>query len=194
LDRNGYVDFKEFVAFFQSLLRREEAEALFRKYSHSGFMDDYNLMKFLCTEQKETEVTLEECGAFLMRMGRSFDSAQLRLETATLTGSPTSPTSPKESLQQTFYMNEYLFSRYLFSDLNSMVNKSKKVTYLLNKAVLLRTWDGRRINLRSFTSIPTPPGSCGCSLYSLTHAFKKTALERIFLILIVHLNVYYVIQ
>jgi hypothetical protein len=124
LDRNGYVDFKEFVAFFQSLLRREEAEALFRKYSHSGFMDDYNLMKFLCTEQKETEVTLEECGAFLMRMGRSFDSAQLRLETATLTGSPTSPTSPKESLQQTFYMNEYLFSRYLFSDLNSMVDPS----------------------------------------------------------------------
>ena len=123
LDHSSAIEFQEFVTFFQGLLRREEVEVIFRKYANpsSMTMDTFQLMKFLCTEQRETFISYEECDSFLMKLSRIYDSSQHRLENCSENGTPT---SPKEPLSRSFLLNEYLFTRYLFSDMNSLIDPS----------------------------------------------------------------------
>jgi hypothetical protein len=84
-------------------------------------MDTFQLMKFLCTEQRETFVSYEQCDAFLTKLSRIYDSSQHLLDNCSQHGTPT---SPKELQQRSFLLNEYLFTRYLFSDMNSLIEPS----------------------------------------------------------------------
>ncbi|KAL0487449.1 phosphatidylinositol phospholipase C [Acrasis kona] len=124
-DKNGTIDFEEFVTFFQSVLKREEVDRIFVKYSsaktHS--MDAVLLTLFLHQEQQETNVTLSECEQFLKQLSQLNEYNRQRL--ALSCGSPTNAVySNFEPTTSTFQMNQYLFTRFMFSNLNNVVEPS----------------------------------------------------------------------